>query len=559
MRLILFILLFLQCRYIIGQESRFSIEGNGRGINQSVHLNEKDSLNNDIDFESNVVVDLGIRANLNEKVNFYSQIRMRSNLALFDTSRSNIFIRQFRLYGNFNDLFYYELGDVDLALDRYTLWNNKEKGLVNESEVFSLYRRIQYYENFQNENFWRQKGVKLSFNELTEKQLKIYVELFGSRLNKSNEFTNPDIFLVGLKSSLSKDNQKFEFNSANIFSNTNTLINSNLSNQYNRSVTASYSKLFGKFSGTLIGGYSENYDLDNNFDISGELFEFIGRYNLAGNNFISVSYRSVADDFISLGSQNSNINYGNSPSYFQQVTNSSIPRNLSFYDILTDFNNSNIFNLQLNSDRLIEGARLGTSVPFGKATPNRKGFNLIFNYSDKNQNIDYLLDLSLLNDVTGEGVVDNKQYFDIDNSLSLNINKFYAGKKELETTFGMRYSSSNRASSNPYLDEVSLSSTLIDLGLVYNLIKNIDLLYGYKNLYTKGTDYLPIYNNYYAIENYDKANFNYSESIQALGLKYNVNKGFYLIFSANQVNVDDKIINLKYDFNQYLLILNINF
>ena len=559
MRLILFILLFLQCSYIIGQESRFSIEGNGRGINQSLHLNEEDSLNNDIDFESNVIVDLGIRANLNEKVNFYSQIRMRSNLALFDTSRSNIFIRQFRLYGNFNDLFYYELGDVDLVLDRYTLWNNKEKGLINESEVFSLYRRIQHYENFQNENFWRQKGVKLSFKELTEKQLKIYFELFGSRLNKSDEFTNPDIFLVGLKSSLSKDNQKFEINSANIFSNTNTLINSNLSNQYNRTVTASYSRLFGKFSGTLIGGYSENYDLDNNFNISGELFEFIGRYNLASSNFVSVSYRSVADDFISLGSQNSNINYGNSPSYFQQVTNSSIPRNLSFYDILTDFNNPTIFNLQLNSDRLVESARLGTSVPFGKATPNRKGFNLIFNYSDKQQKIDYLLDLSLLNDVTGEGVLDNKQYFDIDNSLSLNINKFYDGKKELRTTFGMRYSSSNRASSNPYLDGVTLSSTLLDLGFTYNLIKNIDLLYGYKNLYAKGTDYLPIYNNYYAIENYDKANFNYDESIQALGLKYTVNKGFYLIFSANQVKVDDKIINLKYDFNQYLLILNINF
>lgn len=558
MKLILFILLFLQCCHIIGQESRFSVEGNGRGINQSLHLNEKDSLNNDIDFESNVVVDLGIRAKLNEKVNFYSQIRMRSNLALFDTSRSNIFVRQFRLYGNFNDLFYYELGDVDLVLDRYTLWKNKEKGLVNESEVFSLYRRIQHYENFQNENFWRQKGVKLSFNELTEKQLKIYIELFGSRLNKSNEFTNPDIFLVGLKSTLAKDNQKFEINSANIFSNTNTLINSNLSNQYNQTVTASYSRLLGKFSGTLIGGYSENYDL-NNFNVSGELFEFIGRYNLARNNFVSVSYRSVADDFISLGSQNSNINYGNTPSYFQQVTNSSIPRNLSFYDILTDFSNSNIFNLQLNSNRLIESARLGTSVPFGKATPNRKGFNLIFNYSDKQQKIDYLLDLSLLNDVTGEGVLDKKQYFDIDNSLSLNINKFYAGKKELRTTFGMRYSSSNRASSNPYLDEVSLSSTLIDLGFTYNLIKNIDLLYGYKNLYAKGTDYLPIYNNYYAIENYDKANFNYDESIQALGLKYNVNKGFYLIFSANQVKVDDKIINLKYDFNQYLLILNINF
>ena len=559
MKLILFILLFLQCSCIIGQESRFSVEGNGRGLNQILHLNEKDSLNSDTDFESNVIVDLGIRANLNEKVNFYSQIRMKSNLALFDTSRSNIFIRQFRLYGDINDLFYYELGDVDLVLDRYTLWNNKEKGFVNESEVFSLYRRIQHYENFQNKNFWRQKGLKLSLNKLTENQLKIYFEFFGSRLNKSDEFTNPDIFLVGLKSSLTKENQKFEINSANIFSNTNTLINSNLSNQYNRTVTASYSRLFGKFSGTLIGGYSEIYDSDNNFDISGDFFEFIGKYNLFANNFISVSYRSVADDFISLGSQNSNINYGNSPSYFQQVTNSSISRNISLYDILTDFSNSNIYNLRLNSNRLIESARLGTSVPFGKATPNRKGFNLIFDYSDKLQKIDYLLDISLLNDLTGEGVLEKKQYFDIDNSLSLNINKFYSGKKELRTTFGMRYSSSNRASSNPYLDEVSLTSTLIDLGFTYNLIKNIDILYGYKNLYAKGTDYLPIYNNYYTIENYDKANFNYDESIQALGLKYNVNKGFYLIFSANQVKVDDKIINLKYDFNQYLLILNINF
>ena len=559
MKLILFILLFLQFSYTRAQDSRFSIEGNGRGVNQSLHLNEKDSLNSDIDFESDVVIDLGIRANLNEKVNFYSQIRMKSNLALFDTSKSNIFIRQFKLYGDLNNSIYYELGDVDLVLDRYTLWNNKEKGLVNESEVFSLYRKIQHYENFQYENFWRQKGVKLTFNKLTDKKIKIYFEFFGSRLNKSDEFSNPDVFLVGLKSSLTKENQKLEINSANIFSNTNTLINSNLSNQYNRAVTVSYSRLFRKFSGTFIGGYSKNYDLDNNFNVSGELFEFIGKYNLAGNSFVSVSYRSVADDFISLGSQNSNINYNNSPSYFQQVTNSSIPRNLSFYDILTDFNNSNIFNLQLTSDRLIESARFGTSVPFGKATPNRKGFNVIFNFSDKQQKIDYLFDLSLLNDVTGEGVLDNKQYFDVDNSLSLNINKFYEGKKDLRTTFGIRFSSSDRPSFNPYLDEVSLKSTLIDLGFKYNLIKNIDILYGYKNLYTKGTDYLAIYDNYYAIGNYDKVNLNYDESVQALGLKYNVNKGFYLIFSANHVKIDDKIINLKYDFNQYLLILNINF
>ena len=128
-------------------------------MNQSLHLNEKDSLNSDIDFESDVVIDLGIRANLNEKVNFYSQIRMKSNLALFDTSKSNIFIRQFKLYGDLNNSIYYELGDVDLVLDRYTLWNNKEKGLVNESEVFSLYRKIQHYENFQYENFGDKRAL----------------------------------------------------------------------------------------------------------------------------------------------------------------------------------------------------------------------------------------------------------------------------------------------------------------------------------------------------------------------------------------------------------------
>ena len=127
MKLILFILLFLQFSYTTAQDSHFSIEGNGRGVNQSLHLNEKDSLNSDIDFESDVVIDLGIRANLNQKVNFYSQIRMKSNLALFDTSKSNIFIRQFKLYGDLNNSIYYELGDVDLILDKYTLWNNKEK------------------------------------------------------------------------------------------------------------------------------------------------------------------------------------------------------------------------------------------------------------------------------------------------------------------------------------------------------------------------------------------------------------------------------------------------
>ena len=49
MKLILLVLLFLKCSYIIGQESRFSIDGNSRGINQSLNLNEKDSLNSDVD------------------------------------------------------------------------------------------------------------------------------------------------------------------------------------------------------------------------------------------------------------------------------------------------------------------------------------------------------------------------------------------------------------------------------------------------------------------------------------------------------------------------------
>ena len=57
------------------------------------------------------------------------------------------------------------------------------------------------------------------------------------------------------------------------------------------------------------------------------------------------------------------------------------------------------------------------------------------------------------------------------------FNKFYEGKKDLRTTFGIRFSSSDRPSSNPYLDEVSLASTLIDLGFTYNLIKNIDKIW----------------------------------------------------------------------------------
>ena len=108
----------------MAQFPSFKIGGLSRSLSTTSALDSEDTINKDINQELNIIFDLAVNAELNEKVNFYSELRLGSSLEVFDTSASYIKIRRILLFGHVSKHVKFEVGDIDVKMSPFTLWNN---------------------------------------------------------------------------------------------------------------------------------------------------------------------------------------------------------------------------------------------------------------------------------------------------------------------------------------------------------------------------------------------------------------------------------------------------
>ena len=60
-------------------------------------------------------------------------MRLGNSLEVFDTSSSYINLRRILIYGKLSEKISFEIGDIDLKMTPFTLWNYQEEGNVNEN------------------------------------------------------------------------------------------------------------------------------------------------------------------------------------------------------------------------------------------------------------------------------------------------------------------------------------------------------------------------------------------------------------------------------------------
>ena len=133
MRLLFLFIGVITTFYVQAQFPKFEIGGLARSFSQSSHLNKEDTINNDVSQDFNIVFDLAIKGSLNKYVSLYSELRMGSNLEVFDTSSSYLKLRRLLIFGDLNMSFSFEIGDIDLKMTPFTLWNSNQEGNINES------------------------------------------------------------------------------------------------------------------------------------------------------------------------------------------------------------------------------------------------------------------------------------------------------------------------------------------------------------------------------------------------------------------------------------------
>ena len=226
---ILILLLILTTNLLIGQQKKFQINGAARGYLFSNKLNIDESLDSVTTRKANyghTLLDMGISLFPNKNTEVISMFRIRNEIGGFWGGGVSFNVRQLTLKGVAGNKVKYEIGDIDLKMTPYTLFNTIEEGAINEGDVFAMRREIVYYDMFYNEdNSWRMQGAKVNFGlEFANVIEAIKFKGFITRQRPTDGIVEPErLYGGGTINIKQSENLSFGFNSVNIFDLTETI------------------------------------------------------------------------------------------------------------------------------------------------------------------------------------------------------------------------------------------------------------------------------------------------------------------------------------------------
>ena len=546
-------------------------KGMGRAEISNDHLDssapfmENDSTTERRDLNGRFVFDLGINVEPNKELRAIALLRLTNQFGGFYSQGSNLEFRQILLQGVLADKFNYQVGDMDLELTPYTLYNNDEIYNEFESDIFAIRRDVMNYENFNNGSKWRMQGMQtnttLKFNKAIES---ISLNGFGTRVKKTNFIDTPDrLFMGGDIAIKQSDLLEIGANAVNLFDvvgTTNDILYS-----YNNSV--------------ISGDYSIQYDLDsNNFKLiafgefgaskfsyekvsTDETYTTDGAFVDLGltakskkyNSEVTVSYRSVNNSFNSPGAQTRRIYAAGNPGLFPTGLNGNLSRSQNLFDRVSD---QSLYNQSLSPTLMDYNPAYNNATPYGRATPNRNGISIDLKNGNRDSVYFVHLKADLLKEGVGEGIEETRNFTGIGSGFVFNVNKLLDFNKRIVLSTGFKMETTTRDAGAASVD---LSSTLIDLGLSVEVVKDLDIIMGLKQFSAKGNEY---YNTRSQFVNeilvYNPIEMNFAESVTGFGLRYRFSNYNFITVNADFISFDEKNedINPNGDYNMKQVYFN---
>ena len=530
------------------------------------------------------IFDLGINSQPNESLRASAILRLQNAFGGFYGDGSQFLFRQLRLDGVISKKVKYEIGDIDLSLTHYTLFNFNEIYNDHESDVVSQRRSVVEYENFNFGNNWRLQGAHVQTNLRFKSGIeKIGFRVFATRNRRYVPAVSPDRYMIGGRVDLVQS-RSFQLggNYVYLYDATGTVVSTLVPSNQNQVVT---------------GDFKINHITDNvDYSLFGEVGASNNSYtpSSAGKDSIKISksdyfydfgasvkykplllkiwanYRDVGADFFSSGAQTRRMNdYSNTNGMFTTLDNNNLYRTglygqgpgnnvliggnlpaLGGANLMDFVSDPSMRNLNLQNHLMTFNPIYNNITPYGQATPNRKGFNFGASIGSNEKVIKADVQVDLFSEIVSVGDSVTKalrKYTGVKGGFTFNLHKLLRYEKSIILTFGDRYEHTTRSGTNT----IDLKSNLIDLGLTVEVVKQLDLIGGLKTITAKGNEYLTIRNQYNQIESSAtnslagmSLNLSQTQMMYMYGARYRFSKNTY--FSINGVSQIVKFTNASY-------------
>ncbi len=538
----------------------FSMNGLGRSFITSNGLSgnimEGDSKTHNVGVGGYNLFDLQNNLSVDSAFQAMATYRIRSEFGAFYGSNNSFKFRQFKIMGKLKH-FNYEIGDVRIELTPFTMFNFGDMYHKYEGEIFQRRRSISEYENLNIGNGWLLQGAHLQYKKEFENNA-VGAYGFVTRTTATNEMSVSDRLLSGGRLAAHLGTA-FKFGATYV----------GLTNVDIASAQYSYKNYVGTgdveyvkngsasvFKTRFEGGVSSFTNkkvvpvaLDDSAKSYADYFLDLTLHLALKKSGLKVVVNvvDVGPYFSSPTAQTRRVVDTNNPSLFGSVNNASVLRSPILFDRMAS---EQMYNSKISYVLTPFLNQYNNAQPYGKATPNRMGASIALASDTALKNVDFEIAADYLKELVGEGVNQLRSFMVIKGGAKISLGKMLGWSRKFEVSVGARMEKTNRAGSG----KIDLGSTVADAGLSFEIVKKLDVLFGYKMLNANGNEFSANRNAFNTVTTPIGLSVNSSESIASAGLqlRFTTQQAFSLHY--NLVSYTNNLASAgSYNISQLLL------
>lgn len=546
------------------QESIVRFNGLGRTILQNTELGgdvlDTDSISPRRQVDGEFLLDLQINAQPNAKTEVQSILRLRNEFGGFFGAGMSVEVRELWARGIIANALKYHVGDMDVAMTPYTFFNFDEEGFVNNPAAFQPQQDIIHYEQFYHDgNTRRVQGAKLDFGlDFTQVFRDADFMAFVARVRGTDFFTIPSRYTSGghakfrtrsLSDSLGIMGD-FGFNLVYTFDD----LRSGEANTGIRNTIGTFNWDFRVYATDNMAvhflgetGFSsvENKSDTVLFSRDGTFLDMGFKMMLRRQKMqFYGAFVDIGPDYFSIAAQSRRIDLENQKTYYDRLGADQDRRQMSLFDITRD---RSLYTFELSDNLMAFDPRFSNTLPYGMATPNRRGVRLGFEQGGGDDIIETHLDAALMSEIRGQGTNELKNFTLIRAAANLNIHQQLDWRNNLRFTLGYQFENTSRGGVE--VEQIDLQSNMIELGLEAEIFSGFEVLLGAKFLGAQGNEFVPRIDEFNIVRDFpERFEADDNERLLAAGFKYTFKEGVYLTLQYHAFN-SQKGNNNPNDFN----------
>jgi hypothetical protein len=508
------------------------------------------------------LLDMQMNATPNDKTEVQTILRLRNEFGGFFGAGMTVEVRELWARGIIADAIEYHIGDMDMVMTPYTFYNFDEEGQINEAAAFMPLREVIHYEQFYHAgNTRRVQGAKLNFglnfaNVLRDAEFMAFI----ARVRGTDFFTAPSRYTSGGSAifktrNLNGDpkgmnatvglNYVYTFDDRQVTGLNTGMANQVITGNWKAQLLANddYTVQFVGESGassivnrndsvTLFSAEDGFADLGLKLTLPKHKLTFTG------------AFIDVGPDFFSIAAQSRRIDLSAEKTYYDRLGTEQSVRQMSFFDMTRD---RALYTFEL-SDRLMPyDPRFSNVLPYGTATPNRRGLRLGAERGSSEEVIEARFDALIASEIRGQGTNELKAFTLLRAATNLNLHQYFDFSRKLRFTLGYQFEDTERGGEP--VEQINLTSNLFDLGVEVELFSGFELIAGSKTLVSKGNEYVPRIDEFNVVRDFPRVfTADDREQLFATGIKYTFKEGVYLTIQYHRL-ASQKGENNPNDFN----------